>query len=298
MNEGQLFLDALQAKAKMMAPRVLENIAKHPADSAWLMDPLARWTQAAYGPEIFELAAKGYARYSMEVSLLQAQYEKSGVFSDSTMEEVSEGVYENPDYMIPYMWAAVLIYAYWPSMVRHIAFYRDRFLQALPAQPKVLELACGHGVLGLLAAEQRPDLHVNGVDISPAAIEIATKLRAVSGHAERVSLEVKDALDLQQAGEAGQYSGIIAAMLAEHLPEPQRLLQTIKHHLAPEGIAFFSTALESAQKDHVSEFSSEGQVVQMAEAASLRVVELLSDGERRPGARYRPRAMALLLEHI
>jgi 2-polyprenyl-3-methyl-5-hydroxy-6-metoxy-1,4-benzoquinol methylase len=182
-------------------------------------------------------------------------------------------------------------------MVRHIAFLRDRFIRRLPEQAKILELACGHGALGLLALEEREDLRVEGVDLSPAAIEIAMRLRQASGHGARSTLGVMDALDLQQAGAPGRYAGVLAAMLAEHLHEPERLFRTIAHHLAPEGICFFSTALESAQKDHVYEFHTEAQVLAMAAEAGLRVVDLICDGPRRPGARYRPRAMAAILEH-
>ena len=63
----------------------------------------------------------------------------------------------------PYMWAAILIYPFWPSMINHIALYRDDFVKALPTKAKVLELASGHGVMGLLAAETRSDIQVTGL---------------------------------------------------------------------------------------------------------------------------------------
>jgi 2-polyprenyl-3-methyl-5-hydroxy-6-metoxy-1,4-benzoquinol methylase len=297
MHEGEYFLEALERKAKLLYPSVRNTIANSQEDCYWLLDPLARWTRAAFGDDAFELAAKGYARYAFEVNKLQQEYEKSEVFFSGTTVEVAQGVYDNPEYMIPYMWAAILIYPYWPSMVRHISFFRDKFVRAQSQNGRILELACGHGVLGLLAIEERNDLKVDGVDISPAAIGIAERLRAVSGHASNSTLKVMDALDLQQAGEAGRYTGVLAAMLAEHLQEPQRLFQTIAHHLSPDGICFFSTALESAQKDHVFEFRTEAEVMEMAAKSGLRVVDLISDGPRRPGAKFRPRALAAILEH-
>lgn len=297
MHEGDVFLDALERKARLLYPSVRKTVDSAPDDCYWLLDPLARWTREAFGEEAFELAAKGYARYALEVNKLQQGYESSDVFFSGTHDRVVQDVYENPEYMIPYMWAAVLIYPYWPSMVRHIGFLRDRFVRALPQGASILELACGHGALGLLAIEERNDLRVDGVDLSPAAIGIAERLRAASGHAANSTLKVMDALDLQQAGEPGRYAGVLAAMLAEHLHEPKRLFRTIAHHLSPEGICFFSTALESAQKDHVFEFRTEAQVMEMAAEAGLRVVDLISDGPRRPGAKYRPRALAAILEH-
>ena len=173
--------------------------------------------------------------------------------------------------MVPYMWAAILIYPFWPSMVSHIALYRDDFLKALPPNAKLLELASGHGVMGLLAAETRSDIKLKGFDISPPAVAIANRLLRASGHGSRVTFEVKDALNLNLAEKSGTYQGIIAAMLAEHLEDPRPLFRALAHYLANDGLIFFSTALESAQRDHTFEFHDESEPVKMAEEVGLRV---------------------------
>ena len=95
------------------------------------------------------------------------------------MPELVSEVYEHEGYMVPYMWAAILIYPFWPSMINHIALYRDDFVKALPPNAKLLELASGHGVMGLLAAERRPDIQVHGFDISPPAVAVSNRLRGV-----------------------------------------------------------------------------------------------------------------------
>ena len=66
-------------------------------------------------------------------------------------------------------------------MVNHIALYRDEFVRLLPQEARVLELASGHGVLGLLAAEERSDIRLEGIDISPPAVAVANRLLDVSG---------------------------------------------------------------------------------------------------------------------
>ena len=86
-------------------------------------------------------------------------YEKKRQVYARSLPELMSEVYEDEGYMVPYMWAAILIYPFWPSMISHIALYRDDFLKALPPGAKVLELASGHGVMGLLAAETRSDIH-------------------------------------------------------------------------------------------------------------------------------------------
>jgi 2-polyprenyl-3-methyl-5-hydroxy-6-metoxy-1,4-benzoquinol methylase len=212
------------------------------------------------------------------------------------MPEILSGVYDDAGYMVPYMWAAVLIYAFWPSMVKHIALFRDEFLRRLPPNAEVLELACGHGVLGLLAAEERPDIRVTGLDISAPAIAVANRLRAASGHADRVTFAIEDAI-AHDGRETRRYQGIVSAMLAEHLPTPEPLFGSLARHISSDGLVFFSTAIESAQRDHVYEFHTESEPLKMAEDAGLRVQRLVSDaGVAVSRGRFVPRATAMILQ--
>lgn len=298
MNNGTQFLNALERKAKLFSSGVSQLQSAHPELCGWLLDPLADWAEKAYGDTIFEVAARGYVEYCMNVAKEQRRYEKTGEFTNQQLSEVKEHIYEDEGYMDPYMWAAILIYGFWPSMIDHLRMYRDDFINKLPENPRILELASGHGVMGLLAAHHRSDLRVDGYDISPPAVRIAEKLTAASGLGERANFEVKDALSFEDAGAPNTYNGVIAAMLAEHLADPVPLFKTIKYHLAPDGIAFFSTAIESAQPDHIYEFNFESEPVKMAEDAGLRLSRLVSDAsDAKPGTKYQPRAVAMILTH-
>ena len=296
MLDGKAFLKRLDVKAKTFAPAARATVEANDELCSWLLDPLARWAGVAYGDQAFEDAAKGYAQYCMGVWKSQQQYEKRGQYTPESMPELVSQVYEHEGYMVPYMWAAILIYPFWPSMINHIALYRDDFIKALPPSAKVLELASGHGVMGLLAAETRPDIQVTGFDISPPAVAVSNRLRGVSGNENRVTFEVKNALKLNLGETRGTYQGIIAAMLAEHLEDPRPLFEVISHHLADDGLVFFSTALESAQRDHTFEFHHESEPVKMAEEVGLRVTRLVSDaGSPVPGGRFLPRALGMIL---
>ena len=293
---AEMFLQALERKAKMMAPGARANVEANHELCSWLLDPLARWALSAYGEEVFDFAARGYAQYCFGVAKSQKVYESVGAYSPESMPEIMDAVYANEGEMVPYMWAAILIYAFWPSMVGHLAMFRNDFLRRLPAGATVMELACGHGVLSLLAAEERPDLRIEGADISAPAIAVANRLLAVSGHSDRVSFSVSDALSVDKSSGVQRHQGIISAMLAEHLPDPAPLLRAISAKLAPDGLVFFSTAIESPQRDHVFEFNWESEPLQMAETAGLRVTRLVSDaGTFVPGARFMPRAMGTIL---
>ena len=296
MQTGDAFLEALERKARMFAPSARATFEANRELASWLLNPLARWAETAYGAGAFDDAARGYAKYCLGVAQAQQAYERAGRYDPAAMPDIVSAVYEDEGYMVPYMWAAILIYAFWPSMVNHLALFRDKFLRVLPPKATVLELACGHGVLSLLAAEERPDISVEGVDLSPPAIAVANRLLSVSGHAGRVRFQARDALQADSAGPQDRYQGIISAMLAEHLPDPKPLFSVLRHLLSPKGQVFFSTALESAQRDHVFEFHQESQPLQLAEAAGLRVSCLVSDASTvPPGSRFLPRAAAMIL---
>jgi len=296
MKDAATFLNSMDVHARLLAPAARATFEENRELCSWLLDPLARWTEAAYGEQAFEDAAKGYAKYCLGVWKSQQMYEKKGHYSPEGMPELVSGVYHDEGYMVPYMWAAILIYPFWPSMVNHIALYREDFLRRLPREARVLELASGHGVLSLLAAEDRPDLRLQGLDISPPAVAVAKRLLAVSGHGQRVRFEVKDALKLDPDGDSEPWQGVIAAMLAEHLEDPRALFALMASRLAADGLAFFSTALESAQRDHIYEFHHESEPLKMAEEAGLRVTKLVCDGGNPvPGGRFKPRALAMVL---
>lgn len=296
METAEAFLKSLERRARMLAPSAIATFRDNEELCSWLLDPLARWTAAAYGEQAFDDAALGYARYCLGVAQAQKLYEKAGKYTPETMPEIVSSVYDDAGYMVPYMWAAILIYAFWPSMVKHIALFRDEFLRRLPPNAEVLELACGHGVLGLLAAEERPDIRVTGLDISAPAIAVANRLRAASGHADRVTFAVEDAIAHDGRG-TRKYQGIVSAMLAEHLPAPEPLFGSLARHIANDGLVFFSTAIESAQRDHVYEFHTESEPLKMAEDAGLRVHRLVSDaGAAVSRGRFVPRATAMVLQ--
>jgi hypothetical protein len=296
MDQAQQFLEALDRKAKMFARSARATFEANRELCSWLLNPLARWAESAYGSTVFDVAAHGYAEYCVGVAKAKQIYERAGRYTPESMPEIMSGVYEYEGYMVPYMWAAILIYPFWPSMIGHIAMFRDDFLRRLPRNATVRELAAGHGVLSLMAAEDRSDIQIEGTDISPPAVAVANRLLAVSGHEGRVCFTVKDALKADDRGSNGKCQGIISGMLAEHLSDPKPLFQTMSHQISPDGLVFFSTALESPQRDHVFEYNQESQPLQMAESAGLRVTRLVSDASAvPPGSRFLPRATAMIL---
>lgn len=290
---GEQFLTALAAKNKLFHRTAAAAYLSSPDTMSWFFDPLAKWAKQAYGEDVFGVAATGYIEYCMNVAKCQAKYEKTGVFNDQSFGEVEQSVYQNDSAMTPYMWAALLIYGFWPSMTEQIKLFRE-FIEQLEDNAQLAEFACGHGAMGLVAAHHHKTLKVSGLDIGPSAIDIAKNLAKASGLNDRVEHKVQNILTLE-ADANQQYDAIMAAMLAEHLEQPQLLINSMYEQLKEGGIAYFSTALESAQPDHIYEFRHESEPLVMAEKAGFTVVKMISDGAISSSKAYRPRAMAMLL---
>ncbi|MBU0742651.1 class I SAM-dependent methyltransferase [bacterium] len=293
---GTDFLDALPSAAKLFAAPAHAVYEANRDVCSWLCDPLARWARGAYGEDVFAAAVRGYDAYCLHVAQAKLAYEKAGRYTPDELPRIIDKVYGDDDVMTPYMWAAVLIYAFWPSMTAHLGLFRDHFLDRLPTAPRILELACGHGAMGLVSLEHRPDATLLGYDISSPAIRIANRLAAASPHAGRARFVARDVLDLDLA--EGRHDGVIAAMLAEHMADPRPLFTSVARYLAPEGLAFVSTALESPQRDHVYEYHHESEPLRMAEEAGLRVVRMTCDSApRTDGEQFSARALAMVLAH-
>ena len=110
--DANAFLTSLEQNAKIFAPSARATYEANEALCSWLLNPLARWAEAAYGDRAFEDAAKGYAKYCIGVRKSQQLYEKTGRYAPENMPNLISEVYEDDGYMVPYMWAAILIYAY------------------------------------------------------------------------------------------------------------------------------------------------------------------------------------------
>ena len=109
----------------------------------------------------------------------------------------------------------------------------------LPAQ-RVLDCACGLGYgSALLAARGAGE--VVGVDISPAAIETATRRYP----ARNVHYRVADALGLSRP-EYGTFALIACFETIEHVAHPERLLDALANLVAPDGVLLLSCPNDAA----------------------------------------------------
>ena len=79
-------------------------------------------------------------------------------------------------------------------------------LKVLPIGGTLLDVGVGSGAIALAIAHERPDLQVEGIDLSPAALAIARENADLLGLAARVSLRQGDLFAL----EGSQYDAIVS----------------------------------------------------------------------------------------
>jgi ubiquinone/menaquinone biosynthesis C-methylase UbiE len=199
--------------------------------------------------------------------------------------------------MTGYLWGIFLTNFLWAHHAEICLFYRDQFLAKLSPAAELVEIAPGHGGWGVWALSVLPQARLQGFDISPSSIEIATRVSRAAGYGDRATYVEKNALDLARMP-AACADAVICSFLVEHLERPQELFAVVCHLLRPRGLAFLTGALTAAQVDHIYEFRRESELVKACEDHGTRVLATLSAGPRRtlPKARYLPRSMALVVQ--
>jgi len=113
----------------------------------------------------------------------------------------------------------------------------------LRAGMRVLEIGCGWGGFALHAAQQ--GIHVHGVTISPAQLDVARARVAQAGAAHQVSLELQDYRDVR-----GQYDAVVSIEMFEAVGERfwPTYFQVVRDRLAPGARALVqSITIEDAR---------------------------------------------------
>lgn len=283
-------------------PRALRGIeeAREVDPEAWTAtaEQFLGWAAAVHGELGWQARCiDAFVQFSSDVIMAQARYEADGRYEHESFEACNASVYSQREVMDDYLWGVFLTNFLWAHHMELSLFFRDRFLKALPGAPQMVEIAPGHGGWGVWALRNRPDARLQGFDISPSSIAIASSVAAAAGVADRVTYTQRNALDLGSMPKASA-DAVICSFLIEHLEQPAKLVEVMAHLTKPGGRAYLAGAITAAQVDHIYEFRHESELVLMCEAAGFRVTETLSVAPRRtlPRARFLPRSMGLILQ--
>jgi SAM-dependent methyltransferase len=119
--------------------------------------------------------------------------------------------------------------------------FAGEILPAIPAvaerlarpAARVADVACGVGWAGISIAAGYPAVIVDGFDLDPSSIELATANAASAGVADRVTFAARDAAD---PAAAGRYDLAVVIEAIHDLARPIDVLRAIRGMLKPDGV--------------------------------------------------------------
>ncbi len=299
MSNGniQRMLDYVDSQYPQFTQGIKESIANAPEQFDSIANQYLTWALIARGENAIEKSIDAYVQFTMDVNFAQARYEASGHYENKSFEEVYKNHYSQRSEMDDYLWGVYLTNFLWAHHLEICLFFENRFLSRLSSQPSIIEIAPGHGGWGVWALHKLTDARLEGYDISPSSIDIASSVAKAAGVDARTSYQERDALDLKSLDE-NIADAVICSFLLEHLEEPTKLFAVVNQVLKPGAVAFITGALTAAQVDHIYEIHHESEMMAMAESQGLRVLETLSTNPKRlfPKAKFVPRSMAMLVQ--
>lgn len=122
---------------------------------------------------------------------------------------------------------------YEARLVRQWLPAMPQVVQRLQAGGSAIDIGCGTGVIPVLMAQAYPEAHIAGLDFDARSIEIARENARRAGVAERVTLFLSSATELQRPAQG--YDFISTFDCIHDMGDPGGVLRRIRDALAPDG---------------------------------------------------------------
>lgn len=199
-------------------------------------------------------AVDGYIEMTVDTLRLQADYYRTGVFS-SDPTEFEVGLHDDPDLMLErYLPGLYLAQVFWPNHWRKHSWFAERYLPRVLDGHRVLDVGTGPGTFGTACLGRTDDVIFN--DLSPHAETFVNSIHPDQTH--RFVIE-----SFLEADFGAKFDHIVFSEIVEHLPDPAAGMDRLGELLAPDGLAFFSTATNAAFYDHTIIFETESEIDQL-----------------------------------
>lgn len=295
--ELQTVLNVLNQKFPICYPSVKDAIGTSPEWFAEIGVLALRSLAHCFPGKTLEQHIEDYAEFTVEQNRYQRNYDKTGTYPCRNHASANDAFYQNDASMSRYMAAMLLTQFLWPHHLDILSYYIEQFVKKSAAENlTILEMAPGHGLLGRLLLEQCPGSSFIGVDISPFAVALSSRMMAMPPAVLGAEYKVGDALGIDTHHACDL---IIAGEVLEHLDAPEELLAAVKRCLAPNGRAFLTAAITAAQMDHVTEFRSPEEVETLIRKHGFEIesAKVAQPRATRPGSTRIPRVMAAIVRH-
>ncbi|HLP33985.1 MAG TPA: class I SAM-dependent methyltransferase [Bacteroidia bacterium] len=224
-------------------------------------------------PEQLDEALKGYIRFCDTFKQKQLDFARNlnSTYAHQDYDEVNREVYQNESYMTHTYYPALLFsYLFSSNYYEILRVLVQHYLPLIKnTQGSLCEIGIGHGMLSGLALQNNPGLKATGVDISPVAVAVTSKVSAQM-QVKQPEVIIADAtLDIPVKNNAA----MICAEVLEHLPKPQELLKQAYLALDNGGLFFLTASINMESVDHLYLFHNDDEVIEMVQQAGFEVVE-------------------------
>jgi 2-polyprenyl-3-methyl-5-hydroxy-6-metoxy-1,4-benzoquinol methylase len=277
--DGSVTLEALRTRLLQLAPE-LENMAMTlPRQNANYEDVISTPLRLIGflcddSPEKLDAACRGYISFCHTFEEKQLEFKRNDHYAESDFGNVNEQVYQNLEYMSDTYYPALLFsYLFGSNYFAIYSKFRNEFIpmcQSLSGAS--LEVGIGHGLLSASLLSRCPGLVGYGLDISPAAPELSSRVSSFFQLDPPITTTVGDAVSHIPLQNGARYRVMICAEVLEHLPDPARLLRNMHASLEDDGILFLTASINMESVDHLYLFHSDKEVVEMVEECGFKVL--------------------------
>ncbi|MBL8826043.1 MAG: methyltransferase [Planctomycetaceae bacterium] len=282
-------LDTVQANSHPRLSEFIDHVNGRPLlrGSAMNMELLHRKygdSYLAFAEEMLTTAdslgfdSKGaYERYIMEYIRDLIRFQKNGVYSNGTFEEIRARIYDNDALMgETYLPGLLIAYGFTSLLHEKYKFFEQAFLPHIRSDMTGVEVGCGDGFFLWMLLRTLPNLRVHGIDISPSAIEFTRKLLTTRGFEEGKNFT----LNLGNIGERtsfadGSQQWCILTEVIEHVGDRFFTMGEIARFMAPGGLLFLATVKDSNHMDHIWNPESPDEVAELIESYGFTVEDQL-----------------------
>ncbi|OGT09884.1 MAG: hypothetical protein A2X77_04765 [Gammaproteobacteria bacterium GWE2_42_36] len=200
----------------------------------------------------------------------QIFFEKNKRYRYCNYADVASSVYMNDKYMSKYMYGLAISMFFWPQHREIMRFFAKTIINE--KGERYLEIGPGHGLFMLKAMQLGPFDFFEGIDISPASVNI-TNIIIKYNYIKQTSnynIYQQDFLKLNR-----EYDFIIMGEVLEHVEEPLSYLKKLFQLSHYGAHIFITTCINSAMIDHIYLFKSIKDLEELIESSGLNVNERL-----------------------
>ena len=179
----------------------------------------------------------------------EVYFRRHGTYRLTSVEQATEEVYSNREYMRKYMRGLLMTQVLWSNHAASMRFYMEEFLAKNREGYRLLEIGPGHGLLLSRAAADPRAASVSAWDLSPASLRESQEALERLGIRQGYTLHVRNLFDSE--GMQPQFDAVVLSEVLEHLDEPERALQALKRVMHDGGRLYLNVPINSPAPDHV-----------------------------------------------